>query len=194
MNVVQRSSITFKQEQTRGFLIVLAIVTVSCSTAPREDERDRSSEPAEHQVLFEGVRIDRYEQDRLRYRALIRSARLDRESGHLAGETVAADSLDDDAQIDARVTAPRMLSDLRSRRVRLEDGVVITDRAGRTLRTETLDYDSAADRLETSAPVRIEGENFHATGGRLTGQPRAGQLEVEGPTTATVTAASRDAE
>ena len=140
-------------------------------------------------MLFEQVRIDRWEQDRLRYRARIRSVRLDRDSGHMIGETVDIESLDRTAQVDARVTAPRMVSDLRSRLVRLEGGVVAVDRDRRTLRSETLQYDSGADRLETSAPVEIEGDNFRALGRRLTGQPRAGHLEVEGPSTATVTSA-----
>lgn len=168
------------------------LAATSCSTPARDEEV--GSKPAEHQVLFEGVRIERWEQDRLRYRARIRNARLDRDSGHVTGETVRADVLDEAAQVEARVTAPRMVSDLRSGRVSLESGVAVTDRDRRTLRTETLRYDSRADQLETSAPVEIEGENFRASGGRLSGQPRGGRLFVEGPSTATVTpASSRDA-
>jgi LPS export ABC transporter protein LptC len=189
VNVVQPSSITFKREENRGFLIKLAAcAAIACSSPPRDDVAS-AAKPAENQVLFEGVRIDRWEEDRLRYRARIRSVRLDRESGHVLGETVAADVLDRQGETEARVTAPRMTSDLRSRRVRLLDGVVITDRQRRTLRSETLDYDSAADRMETSEPVQIEGDNFRATGRRLFGQPREGHLEVDGPTTATVTPA-----
>ena len=161
------------------------LASVSCTTPVRDDAP--GSKPAEHQVLFEEVRIDRWSQDRLRYRARIRSVRLDRESGQVTGETVSADVLDRAAQIEAQVTAPRMVSDLRSGDVSLEAGVAVTDRDRRTLRTETLRYDSSGDRLETSAPVEIEGENFRAKGGRMTGQPRAGQLFVDGPTTATVT-------
>jgi LPS export ABC transporter protein LptC len=191
VNVVQPSSITFKQERNRGFLIHLSLLaSVACST-PRPDDASETK-PAENQVLFEQVRIERWEQDQLRYRARIETVRLDRDSGHMTGEIVSVDALDREAQIQARVTAPRMVSDLRSRQVRLEGGVRIVDREKRTLRSETLDYDSGADQMETSTPVEIEGENFRARGRRLYGQPRAGALEVEGPTTATVTS-SRDA-
>jgi LPS export ABC transporter protein LptC len=173
-------------------LIKLAtLAALSCSTPARDESA--GSKPAENQVLFEDVRIDRWEQDRLRYRAYLGSVRLDRESGHVLGESVRADVLDREARIETRVTAPRLVSDLRSRLVRLEQGVVVRDEAGRTLRTETLQYDSGADQLETSAPVEIEGDNFRANGGRLSGQPRAGQLEIEGPTTGTITPSSPSA-
>jgi LPS export ABC transporter protein LptC len=186
VNVVHLSSITFKRERNRGFLIKLAIVsTVACSPRTR-DAADVGPNPEANQVLFEGVRIDRFEKDRLRTRARIRSARLDRESGHVTGGSVEAEVYDETSALEARVTSPRMVSDLRSHVVRLEEGVVITDRVGRTLRTETIQYDSSADRLETSAKVEIDGDNFHAKGGRMTGQPRAGLLELEGPTTSSL--------
>ncbi len=193
MNVVQPSTIAFKQERNRGFLIKLAVVaSLGCSTSPRAVPTGRTK-PAENQVFFEGVRVDRFEKDHLRHRARIRTARLDRDSGQVLGETIEAEVLDQDTVVEARVTAPRMVSDLRSRQVQLEGGVEIRDRAGRTLRTETLQYDSSADRLETSAPVEIEGDNFHATGGRLTGQPRKGELEVEGAASATISDPGRGA-
>lgn len=165
----------------KGFLIKAAFLAMNaCSSGSSAKEAGSGGAPAENQVLFDGVRVDRFERDRLRHRAHLAQARLDRASGTVTGEVVEAQALEGE-EVRAEVRAPRMRSELKSRTVTLEGGVTVTDHEGKTLRTETLTYDSARDWLETSAPVSIEGENFHATGGRLTGHARAGRLEVEGP-------------
>jgi hypothetical protein len=169
----------------REVSVVWAGFLLSCARPPRgEGEQDR-------RIVFERVAIDRYEQDRRIDRTSIARAYLDRSSGSVDGEGVEAVAFDA-AGTRAMLEAGRLRADLGTRIVDFGGGVVIRDRSGPTIRSETLRYDSKRDELATESGVVLEGEGFRAEGGRLTGHVRGRRLWIEGPTTARIAKTTSD--
>jgi LPS export ABC transporter protein LptC len=141
-----------------------------------------SARTKSQEALLEGVRIDRYENDRLRYHVNLVHASLDRETDVATGEGVEIEVLEKDTSaLKARITAPRGKSALRSKVIDLWDGVVMKDVEGRTLKGDAMTYDAASDRLTSQGPVTLEGDNFRAVGVSLSGQPQKGVLDVAPP-------------
>jgi hypothetical protein len=185
----------------------------ACSTPPTGAGLPPPTDPRTvgHLAELDGVTLDRFEDDRLRYRATIDHVHFDRTSGIARGEGVAVGILEkepdsrvpgraerslraqrgtptrpDDPENRARfikvhVEAPRGESALKARTVKLEGGVVINDLDGRTMRTELATYDAPSDQLEAPGEVTLEGANFRAVGASLHGKAVAGAFEVGGP-------------
>lgn len=134
-----------------------------------------------------GVTLDRFEGDRLRHRATIERAELDRVRGDVAGAGIRVELEGDDPQAPRAVaTADRGRSTFASKLVILEGHVRVRDHTGRTLGAELLTYDFARDVADAPAPVTLDGANFHAEGGALHLDRVAGTAEVAGPATGLV--------
>lgn len=166
-------------------LVFLLFLAASCTLdPPRKETLVEGLPPTENIVQLKGVAIDRFERDRLRTRAELREAHIDRERGTIAGEDVAIRVLDEAGDTTAAIRAPRGRAQHGS--AVLEGGVVLTDRDQRVVRSETMVYDGANDQISVPGPVTIEGSNFRASGASLIGMRRDQLIDVTGPLTATV--------
>jgi lipopolysaccharide export system protein LptC len=168
-------------------LAVLLLLLVGCTLdPPRKQTLVEGLPPTENVVELENVAIDRFEVDRLSARARLAKAHIDRARGVILGEEVAISVLDEVGEQTADIRAP--VAKAKAGTAVLEGGVVLTDREGRVVRTETMIYTSASDTITAPNAVTIDGENFHARGASLVATRRAQLINVAGPVTATVAA------
>lgn len=167
----------------------------SCLRAPEGPSRALRGEAvprAGEAARLDGVSIERFEADRLIFKAEVESAELDRGSGSATGRGVVIRVFDREGSASgnveerARVQAPLAAADLRARSLTLEGGVVIRDREGRRMFTERVTYDAPSEIVSAPRPVDLEGDNFRARGASLVGHRIDEVLEIGGAVSATV--------
>ncbi len=130
------------------------------------------------------ARLERFEADQKTSVTQVEEGWFDREARALQGQKVRATFETQAGPL--VVAAPFGESFLAEGHAHLSGGVEITDADGRVMKTQVLDYFHREDRLESAGEVRIQGENFWLVGERLSGQPRAGLLVLEGQVRAQV--------
>jgi lipopolysaccharide export system protein LptA len=174
--------------QGRRVIIAVTLVWMAgCSVDPPRKVTLAEEVPRGGQVVeLDGVTVDRFRKDRLASRARLEQATLDREKNTLEGTgiRVVAET--------ATITAPRGHGELGDKAVVLEGGVVMINE-GHTVRSDRMIYDAAKETITAPGEVTVEGENFRARGRSLVMKRNEQLLEIEGPTTATITAVERGA-
>lgn len=170
-----------------GFALLLALALPACSVEPSRPVSGTSK----HEVVLSGVKVDRFEGDRIRYRATLRELRLDRIDGRVRGAALTVDVLGDEGETAprARLFAPEASTRLGSDTIELGGGVRIVDAEARVLSSERMRYTGSDGRLVTEAPVTLEGENFRARGRALGATKDSRVVEVLGPIEARAVAA-----
>ena len=161
--------------------LVVCCHGAACSAPPAPSVRPEA--PAgPHELVVEGVRVERWVEGQLRLSAEAARARADRRRGVLSAEGVALG-----APL-GYLSSHALLADLAGAQVELRGDVVLEDTHGRTLTATHAIYTSGDQRVVAPGRVQVQGANFRAEGRRLRADLGPGLVEVDGPLSARVQA------
>lgn len=159
---------------------------VACGAPPAGPPPVLRDAPGPHELVVEGVQVERWVEGRLRLSARADRAALDRRGGTVRGRQVTLVARDPDGLELGHVSGRELVADLAGARVELTGDVVLEDRTGRTITATSAVYTSADQRVRAPGRVRMEGANFWAEGRALTADLEAGTVDVGGPLTSQV--------
>lgn len=165
--------------------LVVCCQGAACSAPPVPSVRAEA--PAgPHELVVEGVRVERWVDGRLRLSAEAARARADRRRGVLSAEGVALTARDEHEVPLGYLSSHSLAADLAGARVELHGDVVLEDTHGRTLTATHAVYTAGDQRVVAPGRVQVEGANFRAAGRRLRADLEPGTIEVAGPLSARV--------
>lgn len=167
--------------------LVVCCQGAACSAPPAPSVRPEA--PAgPHELVVEGVRVERWVEGQLRLSAEAARARADRRRGVLSAEGVALVARDELGAPLGYLSSHALLADLAGAQVELRGAVVLEDTHGRTLTATHAVYTSGDQRVVAPGRVQVQGANFRAEGRRLRADLGPGLVEVDGPLSARVQA------
>ncbi len=137
--------------------------------------------PGPHELVVEGVQVERWVEGRLRLSARAELAALDRRGGTVRGQQVTLVARDREGADLGRVRGQTLAADLAGNRAELSGDVVLEDRTGRTVTATAAVYTASDQHVRAPGRVRMEGANFWAEGRALSADLEAGTIEVGGP-------------
>ena len=153
--------------------LVVCCQGAACSAPPAPSVRPEA--PAgPHELVVEGVRVERWVEGQLRLSAV------------LSAEGVALVARDALGAPLGYLSSHALVADLAGAQVELRGDVVLEDTHGRTLTATHAIYTSGDQRVVAPGRVQVQGANFRADGRRLRADLGPGVVEVDGPLRARV--------
>ena len=165
----------------------LLCATLGCQGAAAPSSPAARAAPRPHELVIDGVQLERWIEGQLRYSARAEQAVVDRKSGVVAATAVEVTARAPGGAERGRLRGRTLAAQLDGRAATLTEEVVFEDAEGRTLTATAAELIAAEDRVRAPGVVVFEGANFRATGRRLEADLKRGTIDVAGPLDARIT-------
>lgn len=156
----------------------LVILSLACQACLAREPRARvmaEGAPTPDEVRLDGVRLERWVDDRLGYSARATTASIQRRTQLVTAKHV---RIEGDR---STITADEASGVASGGKVTFNGHVLVVDDQGRRLETDRAIYDPQTDRLTAPGEVRLSGRNFVATGATLDAKLGLKTIDVDGP-------------
>lgn len=150
-------------------------------TAPAPAPVPLTDAPGPHELLLEGVQVERWVDGQLRLSSHAERAAVDRRGGTVRATGVELTARGPDGVERGRVSGRTLTGDLKGEVAVLTGDVTLRDTTGRTLTATQASYTGRDQRVRAPGRVRLEGANFWAEGRGLDADLETGTIDVAGP-------------